>query len=80
MHRLAKGQSHRPPDFLSRYGSWLMKTGSEGIEAMLRRRRILFVRGICGAHGGHDTDEVHTIRRIGGGHGLRWGGGGGESG
>ena len=30
-------------------------------------------RGICGAHGGYDTAEVHNVRRIGGGCGLRGG-------
>ena len=30
-------------------------------------------RGICGAHGGYDTANVYTVRRIGGGHGLRRG-------
>ena len=39
LHRLAKAQSRRPPDFLS---DTLLKTGSENIEATLRRRRILF--------------------------------------
>ena len=40
LHRLEKAQSHRPLDFLS--GHALIKTGSESIEATLRRRRILF--------------------------------------
>ena len=31
------------------------------------------VRGICGAHGGHETAEVRDIRRTGGGHWLRGG-------
>ena len=41
LHRLAKEQARRPPDFLSGH-TWLIKTGSESIEATLRRRRILF--------------------------------------
>ena len=49
-----------------------MKTGSECIEAIMRRRRILF-GGICGAHGGHETAEVRDVRRTGGERGLRWG-------
>ena len=39
LHRLAKAQSRRPSDFLSEH---TIKTGSESIEATLRRRRILF--------------------------------------
>ena len=34
-----------------------------------------FVRGVCGAHGGHETAEVRDVRRTGGGHGLRGGAG-----
>ena len=39
LHRLAKAQSRRPPDF---YLDTLLKRGSESIEAILRRRRVLF--------------------------------------
>ena len=34
----------------------------------MRRRRILVTRGICGAHGGHETAEVRGLRVSG------WGG------
>ena len=34
----------------------------------MRRRRILVARGICGAHGGHETAEVRGLRVSG------WGG------
>ena len=47
-----------------------MKTGSESIEATLRRRWILFA-----AYGGYETAEVHDVRRTGGGRGLRGGAG-----
>ena len=43
LHWLAKEQSHCSPDFLSEHKQTLMKTGSENIEAVMRRRRILFV-------------------------------------
>ena len=33
------------------------------------------VRGICGAHGGHETAEVRDVRRTEGGRGLRGGAG-----
>ena len=39
LHRLAKEQSHRPPDF---YLDTLLKTGSKSIEAIIRRRCIFF--------------------------------------
>ena len=39
LHRLAKAQSRRPPDFLSGHAC---QDGSESIKATLRRRRILF--------------------------------------
>ena len=41
LHRLAKERSRRPPDFLSGHAG-LIKTGSESIQATLRRRRTLF--------------------------------------
>ena len=41
LHRLAKAQSRRPPDFLSGHACQDGKS-SESIEATLRRRRILF--------------------------------------
>ena len=34
---------------------------------------MCFVRGICGAHGGHETAEVLDVRRVNGGPGLRGG-------
>ena len=32
-----------------------------------------FVRGICGAHEGYETAEMHDVRRIGEGRGLHGG-------
>ena len=70
--------------FLTRYIGWrkhnradhpishldtLLKTGSESIEATLRKEAGL-VCGICGAHGGYETAEVRDVQRNGGGRGL----------
>ena len=69
LHRLAKEQSHRSPDFLSEHPYQDGKgehRGDYGQEADS-------VRGICGAHGGHETSEVRDVRRTGGGRGLRRG-------
>ena len=33
------------------------------------------MRGVCGAHRGHETAEVRDVRRTGGGRGLRGGAG-----
>ena len=41
---MAKAHSHRPPDLLPRN---LVKTGSESIEATLRKRRILFAGSVA---------------------------------
>ena len=62
--------AHHPISYLD---TLLIKTGNESIEATLRRRRILFVGFICGAHGGYETAEVCGVRRVGGGRGLRGG-------
>ena len=51
------------------YLNTLINTGSESIEATLRRRWI-FVRGICGAYGGYETAGVRDVWRIRGGRGL----------
>ena len=45
-----------------------MNTGSESIEAIIRRRRILFA-GYVARMGGHETAEVRDARRTGGGVG-----------
>ena len=44
------------------------KTGSEGIEATLRRRWILLAGFVV--RGGYETAEVRNVRRIGGGRGC----------
>ena len=49
----------------------LVKTGSESIEAILRKRRILFA-GFA-AHGEHKTAEMRDVRRTRGECGLRGG-------
>ena len=43
LHWIAKAHSHRPPDLLRRN---LVKTGSESIEATLRKRMILFAGSV----------------------------------
>ena len=69
LHRLAKEQSHRPPDFLSGHayddGKWEHR-GDYAQEANP-------VRGICGAYRGHETAEMRDVRRNGGGRVLRGG-------
>ena len=67
-------RKHNRADHPISYVDTLVRTGSESIEANLRRRRILFC-GICGAHGGYETVEVRDIRRHGGGRGLCGGAG-----
>ena len=41
-----------------------MKTGSESMEAIMRKEADP-VRGICGVHGGHEALEVRDVRRTG---------------
>ena len=69
LHRLAKKQSRRPPDFLSGHaykgGKWDHR-GNFTQEADL-------IRGVCGAHGGYETAEERGVHIIGGGRGLRGG-------
>ena len=69
LHRLAKEQSHRPPDFFSGYaykgGKW-EHCGDFTQEADL-------IRGVCGAHWGYKTAEERGVHRIGGGRRLREG-------
>ena len=66
LHRLAKAQSRRPPDFLPGHdyqdGKWQHR-GDFTQEADL-------VCGICGAHRGYETAEVRGVWRLGGGRGL----------
>ena len=57
-------RKHNRADHPISYLGTLVKTGSESIEATLRRRRI------SGAHGGYETAEVRGVRRNGGGRGL----------
>ena len=71
LDRLGKEQSHRPPDFISGHAyedEKLEHLGDYTQEADS-------VRGICGAHGGHETAEVRDVRSTSGGHRLRWGSG-----
>ena len=53
--------------------SILIKMGSESIERDDYAQEADPVRGICGAHRGHETAEVRDVRRTGGGRGLRGG-------
>ena len=69
LHRLAKEQSHRRPDFL--YGQ-LHEGGKRGHRGGCTQEADL-VRGIRGAHGGHETAETRDVWRTGGGRGLREG-------
>ena len=55
-------RKHNRTDHPVSYLDTLIKTGSESIEATLRRRRC--------AHGGCETAEVRDVRRIGGRGGL----------
>ena len=56
-------RKHNRADHPISYLDTLIKTESEGIEATLRRRRILL-------HGGYETAEVRDVRIISGGRGL----------
>ena len=69
LHRLAKEQSRRPPDFLSGYayigGKWEHRGDfTQGAD---------LIRGVCGAHGGYETAEERGVDRIGGGSWAAWG-------
>ena len=66
LHRLAKAQSRRLPDFLSGH-AFIKKTGRESIDFT---QEADLDRGICDAHGGYETAEVRDIRRTGWGSGL----------
>ena len=76
LHRLAKAQLRRPPDFLSGHASEDGKCEHRGDFA----QEADLVCGICGAHGGYETAEVRDDRRNGGGRGLCWGPGKGVDG
>ena len=66
LHRLAKAQSRRPPDFLFGHA---YQDGKREHRGDFTQEEDL-VRGICGAHGGCETAEVRDVRRNGGGRGL----------
>ena len=66
LHRLAKAQSRRPPDFLSGHASQDGKREHRGDFT----QEADLVCGICGAHGGYETAEVRDVRRNDGGRGL----------
>ena len=55
------------------YLNTLIKTGSEIEHRGDFAQEANPVRGICGAHGGHETAGVHDVRRTSRGRGLRWG-------
>ena len=63
LHRLAKAQSRRPPDFLSGDVSQDGKSEHRGDFT----QEVDLVCGICGAHGGYETAEVRVVWRNGGG-------------
>ena len=67
LHRLPKEQPCRPPDFLSGHAhedeKWEHRSDFT--------QKADLVRGLCGAHGGHEVAEVHDIWGTGGGRGLR---------
>ena len=52
-----------------------LKTGSESIEAIIHREADTVHRGICGAHGGHETTKVRLFGELMGGAGCMGGGG-----
>ena len=66
LHRLVEEKSHRPPDYLSGHahedGKW------ENRDDYVQE--VDLVRGICGAHGGHETVEEGGVHRTRG-RGLR---------
>ena len=68
LHRLAKEQSNRPPDFLSGHAKPYEDGKSEHRGGYTLE--VDPVRGICGVHGGHETVEVRDIRKVGGGRRL----------
>ena len=53
LYRLAKVRSHRPPDFLSGHPIIIGGDYAQEVDS---------VGETCGAHGGHETAEVHDIR------------------
>ena len=65
LHPLAKEQSRRPSNFLSGHAYKDGKCEYRGDYA----QEADLVRGICGAHRGHETAEVRGVRRTGGGRG-----------
>ena len=67
LHRLAKEQFHRPPGFLSGYA---YQNGKCEHRSDYPQEEDL-VRGICGAHGSHETAKVRGVRTTGGERGLR---------
>ena len=50
-----------------------MTTRTDSIKAIMLRRWMDPVHGICGVHGGHETAELGDVRRADGGRGLRGG-------
>ena len=65
LHRLAKAQSRRPPDFLSGHARQYGKCEHRGDFT----QKADPVCGICGAHGGYDTAEMCDVRKNSGGPG-----------
>ena len=66
LHRLAKAQSRRPPDFLAGHAS---QDGKGEHRGDFTQGADLVCR-ICDAHGGYETAEARDVRRNGGGRGL----------
>ena len=62
LHRMAKEQSHLPPDFLSGYAYEDGKLEHRGYFT----QEADPVGGICGAHGGNEIAKVRDVRRTGG--------------
>ena len=67
LYRLVKEQSHRPPGYLFGRADEDQKLEHRGDFV----QEVDPVCGICGAHGGHETAQVHDVRRTGGGRGER---------
>ena len=72
LHRLAKEQSRRPTDFLSGH-ALIIKTGSESIEATLRKRRISFAGFVARMEDTRLPKCVMFGELVGGAGGLRGG-------
>ena len=66
---MAKAQSHRSPDLLPRHP----REDGEREHRGDTTQEAGPIRGVCGAHGGHETAEVRDVRGTRGGCGFHGG-------